>query len=34
MIPPKLGVRSYPVVERDNLIWIWMGDVDEGRSER
>ena len=25
-IPPKLGVRSYPVVERDKLIWIWMGD--------
>ena len=25
-IPPKLGVRSYPVVERDRLIWIWMGD--------
>jgi vanillate O-demethylase monooxygenase subunit len=26
-IPPKLGVRSYPVVERDRLIWIWMGDA-------
>ena len=26
IIPPKLGVRSYPVVERYNLIWIWMGD--------
>ncbi len=26
-IPPKLGVRSYPVVERDHLIWIWMGDA-------
>ena len=25
-IPPKLGVRSYPVVERDHLVWIWMGD--------
>src|SRR6266446_7837832 len=24
MIPPKLGVRSYPVIERYNLIWIWM----------
>jgi phenylpropionate dioxygenase-like ring-hydroxylating dioxygenase large terminal subunit len=22
-IPPKLGVRSYPVVERDRLVWIW-----------
>ena len=26
IIPPKLGVRSYPVVERDHLVWIWMGD--------
>jgi phenylpropionate dioxygenase-like ring-hydroxylating dioxygenase large terminal subunit len=26
-IPPKLGVRSYPVVERDHLLWIWMGDA-------
>ena len=26
MIPPKLGVRSFPVVERDHLVWIWMGD--------
>ncbi len=26
-IPPKLGVRSYPVVERDHLVWIWMGEA-------
>ena len=26
-IPPKLGVRSYPVVERDHLVWIWPGDA-------
>jgi len=25
-IPPNLHVRSYPVVERNHLIWIWMGD--------
>jgi len=25
-IPPKLGVRSYPVLERDHLVWIWMGE--------
>ncbi|MBL0419068.1 aromatic ring-hydroxylating dioxygenase subunit alpha [Ramlibacter sp. AW1] len=25
-IPPKVSVRSYPVVERDRLVWIWMGD--------
>ena len=25
-IPKNLGVRSYPIVERQHLIWIWMGD--------
>jgi len=25
-IPPKLGVTSFPVVERDHLVWIWPGD--------
>lgn len=29
MIPPKLGVKSYPIVERDHLIWIWPGDVEK-----
>src|SRR3970040_745751 len=23
-IPPKFGVRSYPVLERDHLVGIWM----------
>ncbi|MCG3190240.1 MAG: Toluene-4-sulfonate monooxygenase system iron-sulfur subunit TsaM1 [Burkholderiaceae bacterium] len=26
-IPPKLGVVSYPVVEKDHLVWIWMGEA-------
>lgn len=25
-VPAKFGVKSYPVVERDHLVWIWMGD--------
>jgi vanillate O-demethylase monooxygenase subunit len=25
-IPPSACVRSYPVVEKDEFIWIWMGD--------
>src|SRR5678810_1428995 len=25
-IPKNLGVRAYPVLERQHLIWIWMGD--------
>jgi phenylpropionate dioxygenase-like ring-hydroxylating dioxygenase large terminal subunit len=28
-IPAAANVRSYPVVERDSLIWIWMGDAAE-----
>ena len=27
-IPSKAVVRSYPVVEKDSLIWIWMGETD------
>jgi vanillate O-demethylase monooxygenase subunit len=26
-IPAAANVRSYPVVERDQLVWIWMGDA-------
>jgi phenylpropionate dioxygenase-like ring-hydroxylating dioxygenase large terminal subunit len=26
MIPPKLRVRSYPVIESGQFIWAWMGD--------
>ncbi len=27
MIPPKLRVRSYPVIERSHFIWVWMGET-------
>ncbi|MBB4858634.1 vanillate O-demethylase monooxygenase subunit [Novosphingobium chloroacetimidivorans] len=27
LIPPNAKVRSYPVVERDSWIWVWMGDA-------
>ena len=27
MIPPKLRVRTYPVVERSHFIWVWMGEA-------
>lgn len=26
LVPPGACVRSYPVVERDSWVWIWMGD--------
>ena len=25
-IPPQARVRSYPIVERQEFVWIWMGD--------
>ncbi len=25
-IPSKANIRSYPIVERDELVWIWMGN--------
>jgi vanillate O-demethylase monooxygenase subunit len=27
-IPSAAKVRAYPVVERDSLVWIWMGDSE------
>lgn len=26
-IPEKACVRTFPVVEKDNWVWVWMGDV-------
>src|ERR1044072_7833794 len=26
LIPPKMRVRHFPVVERDHLVWFWPGD--------
>ena len=28
-IPPQARVRSFPVVERFNWLWIWMGDAEK-----
>ena len=28
LIPKKARVRSYPVIERDQLIWVWMGAAE------
>ena len=33
VIPAKLGVRSYPVVARDHLVWIWMGEADKANPD-
>ena len=32
-IPAKLGVKSYPVVERDHLVWIWMGNPAQANTD-
>ncbi|MGB3068206.1 MAG: aromatic ring-hydroxylating dioxygenase subunit alpha [Ottowia sp.] len=32
-IPPKTCVRSYPVVERNRLVWIWMGDPAKAQPD-
>jgi len=26
-VPASIGVRAYPLVERHNYLWIWMGDA-------
>ncbi len=28
-VPKGMGVRGYPIVERDSLVWIWMGEADK-----
>jgi phenylpropionate dioxygenase-like ring-hydroxylating dioxygenase large terminal subunit len=32
-IPPKAAVRSYPVVERFGVIWIWPGEAERADPE-
>jgi len=31
-IPPRMKVRTYPVVERWKLVWVWMGDPDKAND--
>jgi phenylpropionate dioxygenase-like ring-hydroxylating dioxygenase large terminal subunit len=28
-IPPQARVRSYPILERQEFVWIWMGDAEK-----
>lgn len=32
-IPPRAKVRSYPVLEREGTVWIWMGKPDAARED-
>lgn len=33
-IPDKARIRSYPVAERDRLVWIWMGDPSRADTDQ
>jgi phenylpropionate dioxygenase-like ring-hydroxylating dioxygenase large terminal subunit len=33
-IPAKARVKSYPVVEKDDLIWIWIGDPEKAEGSK
>ncbi|MGE4239125.1 Rieske 2Fe-2S domain-containing protein [Ramlibacter sp.] len=33
-IPAAARVRSYPVVERDEVVWIWMGDEERADASK
>lgn len=32
-IPPQARVRTYPVVEKDNWIWVWMGEPTKADAQ-
>lgn len=32
-IPARAGIRAFPVVERHNAIWIWMGDAEKADAD-
>lgn len=34
IIPASARVRSFPVAERDGIVWIWMGDVALADAEK
>ena len=34
IIPAKARVISYPVVERNRLVWIWMGDAEQANPDQ
>lgn len=33
-IPPNLKVKSYPIVEKQHIAWIWMGDAAKADASR
>jgi phenylpropionate dioxygenase-like ring-hydroxylating dioxygenase large terminal subunit len=33
-IPPQACVRSYPIVERQEFVWIWMGEAEKADPQQ
>ena len=33
-IPAKARVRSYPIIEKDEFLWIWMGDAEDANTAK
>ena len=33
-VPPRACVRSYPMVERDEMMWIWMGEPTKADPDK
>ncbi|MCX7311423.1 MAG: aromatic ring-hydroxylating dioxygenase subunit alpha [Alphaproteobacteria bacterium] len=33
-VPAGAKVRSYPVIEKNNVVWIWMGDADKADASK
>src|SRR5262249_39765677 len=33
-VPPGAEVKTYPVAERDALVWVWMGDAGQPDRDR
>jgi len=34
MVPPRTCVRAYPVCEKNDWVWVWMGDPDRADPSR
>ena len=34
MVPPGAQVRTYPVVEKHNFVWMWMGDAADANPAK
>ena len=33
-MPSKAKVRAYPVVEKDEFVWVWIGDAQKADASK